>query len=370
VDTLTRLSKAKTSLILGHPFVGTVAMSMPMVIDASVPTAATNGSEVRFNPDFVDSLDDDEVTFLVAHECFHPMLEHNFRRLGRDASTWNKAADYVINQLLHDEGIGRFIEGGLLDRSVYDAGGGSADGVYAVIDKQDDDTSDRIGGIGPDLEDAGGTAAEVAQAAAENRVMVAQAAQAARMQGKLSAGLSKLVEEILQPKVNWADVLHQFVEKQRTDERTFARPNRRFLAQGLYLPSVSGETLEELVFFIDCSGSVTQSELDQYAAEVSAVHEQSKPKLLHVIYFDTDICHHDTFEADDQIEINMHGGGGTRFSQLWEYVSDNSIDPAAAIVLTDLCCLQDYFGEAPEYPVLWVSTDRSSAPFGRVILVK
>ena len=113
-DVTKRISKAKTALILEHPFIGSVALNMPMSIDNSVPTAATNGKRVLFNEEFCNGLSDEELKFLVAHECMHPMLEHNFRRGERDAYKWNQAADYVINKLLTDEGIGKMPEQGLL----------------------------------------------------------------------------------------------------------------------------------------------------------------------------------------------------------------------------------------------------------------
>ena len=92
-----RLSKAKTSLILEHPFVGSIAMRMPFELSKDIPTAATNGKRVVFNPNFLDTLTDEEVKFLSAHECFHPMLEHIFRRGERQRKRWNMACDYVIN---------------------------------------------------------------------------------------------------------------------------------------------------------------------------------------------------------------------------------------------------------------------------------
>ena len=106
MDLNKRLSKGKTALVLEHPFIGNVAMNMPFKLSEDVPTAATNGKQVVFNPEFCESLNDEELKFLIAHECMHPMLEHNFRRQSRDPRKWNQAADYVINKLLTDEHIG------------------------------------------------------------------------------------------------------------------------------------------------------------------------------------------------------------------------------------------------------------------------
>lgn len=364
-----RLAKARTSLILEHPFIGTIALNMPMTLDATInpPTACTNGKRVLFHPEFVDEQNDEELKFLVAHECLHPMLEHNYRRAGRSHRRWNKAGDYVINKLLTDDHIGKMPQGGLLDGNVYTAGGGTTDGIYNILPDEPEDGSG--GGDGPldNCEDAPGSPAEQAQAAAEMKVSVAQAAQAAKMMGKMSANMQRLVDECLQPKVDWRDVLQKFLTKARTDSRTFARPNRRFASQGMYLPSVSGETMGELLFAIDCSGSITRDILNQFAAELRCVKEDLFPSKIHVVYFDSEVSHYESYEQDDTLDIKPHGGGGTAFSPVFRYMLEHGIDPVAVVFLTDLCC--NDFGDAPDAPVLWVSTDEGRAPFGEIVLM-
>lgn len=366
MDLMKRLSKAKTSLILEHPFIGSVALNMPMSLSDEVPTAATNGKRVLYNPDFIEPLTDEELKFLVAHECLHPMLEHNYRRGARDPKKWNKAADYVINQLLVDEGIGKFIEGGCLDPTIYTNGGGTSDGIYNLLpDTDGDGDGDGAGGTGNDLEDGEGGQAEQAQEAAEWKIKVAQAAQAAKMMGKLSANMARLVDEVLKPKVDWRDVLQRFVQKAKNDQRTFARPNRRFLSQGLYMPSTSGEVLGELVFAVDMSGSISDAEKNQYAAECRQVFEDGKPSKIHFIFFSHDVCAHDTIERDGDFEFNPRGGGGTAFSPVFKHIEEQGIDPAGIVFLTDLYCCD--FGDAPACPVLWVTTGATSAPFGEIV---
>jgi predicted metal-dependent peptidase len=365
-----RIAKAKTALILEHPFVGSVALNMPMKIDNNVPTAATDGKRVLFNEDFCKELDDEELKFLVAHECMHPMLEHNFRRGERDKYKWNQAADYVINKLLTDEGIGKMPPQGLLSEDIYKSGGGTSDGIYNNLPDTPEDQQGN-GGQGQPLdscEDGQGSPAEVAQQQAEWKVKVAQAAQSAKMMGKLSEGLERLVAEILTPKVDWRDVLQRFVVKCRSDQRSWARPNRRFLSQGLYLPSVSGETLGEIAFAVDCSGSIGQDEINQFASEITTVWQDQRPTKVHVIYFDSEVSHYDEFDRDNEPVIKPHGGGGTAFSPVFRYMEEHGINPVACIFLTDLCC--DDFGDEPDYPVLWVSTHSDKAPFGEVVMME
>lgn len=358
-----RIIKARTALVLEHPFIGSIALNMPFRFDDRIPTAATNGKEIIYNPRFVEESTDENLKFLVAHECFHPMLEHNFRRGERNPRKWNQAGDYVINQMLSDEGIGKMYSFALHNPQLYQAGNGTTDGIYNLLPDEQDDGNDPL----DDCLDGNGSPAEQAQQAAEWKVKVAQAAQAAKMMGKLSTNMERFVGDILQPKVDWRDVLRRFVEKCRNDTRSFARPNRRFISQGLYMPSVSGEQLGEMAFAIDCSGSIDQATIDQFAAEIRSVKEEGNPSALHLIYFDSQVCHYDKFGRDDELSVSIHGGGGTAFSPVFEYMQANAIEPVATIFLTDLCC--NDFGEAPEHPVLWVSTYADEAPFGEVVLM-
>lgn len=366
MDIKTRLAKAKTSLMLEYPFWGTLVMNMPFIIDDTIPTACTNGKWVKFNPDFVNKQNDEELKFLVAHEIAHPMFEHTTRRGERNGYKWNMAGDYVINQILSDEGLGKMPEGGLLNKDLYDKCEGITDKVYNALPDIPDD-GQGYGDVGQpfdDVQDGGDSPAEISQQQAEWRVKVAQATQSAKMMGKLSANMERLVGELLTPIVPWADVMYRFFVKARNDNRTYARFNRRFLSQGLYLPTISGEIMGEVAWCIDSSGSIGQREIDQYNTEMIKAYHDLRPTKVHVIYFDSEVCHYDCFENEEPV-VRPHGGGGTAFSPCFKYMEDHNINPVACVFLTDLCC--DDFGDEPDYPVLWVTTHLEEAPFGEVI---
>lgn len=366
-DLNTRLSKAKISLILEHPFVGTIAMGMPFVIDDTLdpPTAMTNGEEVRFHPDFCASLTQPELLFLVAHEIMHPMLEHTLRRGARDAYRWNCAADYVINKLLIDEKIGTMPSVGLHDPAIYASGGGTAEGIYDKLPANPPGAGKGKGPLDNCTEADDGKSQSEQEA--EWKVKIAQAAQAARMVGKLSAGMSRLVQDMLKPKVDWREVLRRFVTRAKVEDRTWARPNRRFASQGMYLPSISGEQMGELAIAVDCSGSISNEVLAQFAAEILAIQQDMSPSRIHVLYFDSSVSHVESYAPDDKLDIKPHGGGGTAFSPVFAKLDELSVNPVACVFLTDLYCYD--FGDAPGYPVLWVSNGADKAPFGEVVMM-
>jgi predicted metal-dependent peptidase len=377
-DLETRLAKAKAALILEHPFWGTLAMNMKTIITDEVPTAATDGKRVLFNPDFMGGMSDEELKFIVAHEIGHPMFDHLTRRGARDARKWNMAADYVINRLLIEEGIGKMPDGGLDNASLHAAGEGVTDKIYKLLPEDGGGGGGGNGGGGGDqpgdftlagdMLEQDQSDGDKSQTENEWRVKVSQAAQAAKMMGKLSAGVERLIGELLQSRVDWREVLQQFIVKLKAEDRTWSRANRTMAANGAYLPGRTGETMGDLVFAFDCSGSISfgdDGEGTQFAAEIMTVKEDHNPRNIHVVYFDSRVCHHDAFSRDEELHFAPHGGGGTAFSPVFQFLSENDITPEACIFLTDLYC--NDFGEQPEYPVLWVTTAAENAPFGEVV---
>lgn len=365
---LDRISKARSWLVINQPFIATLALGMKVEITHQLETAGATYDTLYFNPDFVSTLSDDELIFLVAHEVFHPMFEHNSRRMGRNPEQWNIAADIVINEHLINERIGKMPQGGLYDPAMFKAAEGSTDAVYNLLPSRQNNQSQGRGHTKApwdDIIESEGSPAEVATQEQDMKVRVSQAAQAAKMAGKLSAGMKRLFTEIITPKVNWQDVLRDFVVKARTDSRSYARPNRRFMHLDILIPSVSGEAMGEILIAVDCSGSVDNKILAAFAAEISVIHDECLPSKTHIVYFDSKVCHHDEYERDDQVKITPYGGGGTKFSPIFKYAEAKDISPVCCVVLTDLDCSD--FGSEPEYPVLWVTTQYTRAPWGEVI---
>lgn len=368
-----KLTKAKAKLIMSQPFFASLVCNLPMIEDDTIkpPTMCTNGQWIKFYPGFVEECTLDEVVFVLCHEVGHCMFQHMFRRATRHPLVWNIAGDYIINDMLVAEGVGSMPKGALLDSSRVQAGGGTTEGVYELIWQE----VQNLGGVGatgtPDqfdnCEDFEGSEAERAQAEAEMKIAVQQAASAAKACGRLGGSLERFVSEALKPKVDWKAVLRRFITTKAKIDRSYARPKRRFLADNLYLPGLSGERLGEIVVAVDCSGSINSREINEFAAEMTAIKQDTHPERMHVLYFHDEVCKHDIFQQEDELVVAPNGTGGTAFSPIFKFLTEQGIEPSCCVVLTDLCCGD--FGDAPGYGVLWVSTMRGRAPWGDVVFM-
>jgi predicted metal-dependent peptidase len=363
------LVKAKASLILDQPFFASLLMGME-IKEGDVKTLETNGDYIIYNKEYMNTLSQGETIFALGHEVLHAALQHVYRRESKDVKKWNRACDYVVNDLLIKEKIGTPIEGILHDPQMVTNAGGTAEGIYKMLpdDPEGDDNSPGAGDPGgslDDMKDGGNDQAETEQKQAEMKVKVAQAANAAKMCGKLSNGMERLVKEVVKSKTDWRAVLRRFFTERAKNEYTYAKPKRRFLAEDIYLPGLNGETCGSIGVAFDCSGSIDEHTVDLFAREIKAIIEDVKPKEVHVIYFDSDVAGHDKFEQDQEFVVNPRGGGGTAFSPVFDHAAIHCPEVTAMIFLTDLICYD--FGNDPGYPVLWVSTCNDQAPFGDVI---
>lgn len=192
------------------------------------------------------------------------------------------------------------------------------------------------------------------------------AAQACRQQGKLPASLERLVKQLIEPKINYRQLLAEYMQKIENDY-VWGPFDRRHIYCGTYLPAKAGEGLHEVVVAIDTSGSVDENEIAQFLAETFAIASIGVVRL-HVVSCDAKIHEWVTAENMEIPEVKPRGGGGTDFVPVFEEVKRRNIEPSLLIYLTDGYGV--YPKTAPSYPVLWVLTkDHREPPFGRTVVL-
>lgn len=354
--------KARAQLLMEQPFFGTLALKLKLVQDDdNCDTAATDGTRLVYNSKFIGKLDNLTRKGLVAHEVMHCVFNHMTRRGERDHKIWNAACDFAINSHLLDSG---FIlpEGGLVDRQ-YD--GMSAEAIYNKI--KDEDVKQCAWGIVLDADASQIDAGSNAALESDWQVAVTQAAQVAKTAGKLPAHLEHLIKDIVKPVVNWRTVLWPFCSSICHDDYSWRKPNRAYISEDEYLPSMYSEGAGHIAVIIDTSGSCS-GYWQQFLSEIAAIHADLKPAKITVLHVDTKVAHVDEIEPEDDFPMSpIKGGGGTSFAPAFDYLNQHH-DVDAAVYLTDLC--SDEFGEEPLYPVLWVSTTDRDAPWGTVCRIE
>ena len=135
------ITKARAKMLLMQPFFGHLVMNLRMIEtrenDNSLPTSATDGTSIWFNPKFVNKIYDmkaEYVNFLLAHEVMHVVMGHFTRVAHRDRKLWNFACDYVINAMLVEAGFA------LIPKALYDRrfDGMNAEQVYDILKKEEE----------------------------------------------------------------------------------------------------------------------------------------------------------------------------------------------------------------------------------------
>jgi predicted metal-dependent peptidase len=101
------LEDIKKKVLRKYPAFRDVANSVKYkpIYSADVNTASTDGVNPFYNPDYMDSIDEDEQVFVVAHEFAHIACNHINRRKDKYPKLWNIATDAVINANLKNDGL-------------------------------------------------------------------------------------------------------------------------------------------------------------------------------------------------------------------------------------------------------------------------
>lgn len=363
IDTTTKMTIARTQLLLDYPFFGSLALRLRMEPDSSPlnPTMSVDGKTIRYNPEWVDSISTGLTRAVVAHEVMHCVFEHTTRRDGRDPKKWNVAGDHVINLMLTESGLD-FEGTGLMDPAFK---GMTTDQVYALLPD----------GEAPDVGEPGGPLDRCLDGDSETKdidstewkIATIQAANAAKAMGKLPAHLERFVDQLVVPKVDWRERLRRFVTEVSRDDYTWARPNRRYLAHNMYLPSLHSESMGEIVVAIDTSGSIDQVTLNAFGSEIKAIVQSVRPAKTTVIYCDAAVNHVDEFLPNDELKFKLHGGGGTDFRPPFALLEKENKRPVCFVYLTDM---YGTFPKDPGYPVMWCATTNIVGPFGETVPIE
>lgn len=356
-----KLTTARVGLLLKAPFFGNMATRMKL-IDASdwCQTAATDGRNFMYNEKFVNKLSVKKLEFLFAHEICHCVFDHFGRKGSRNAQLANIAQDYAINQILVDERIGDKITEvkicqdnkyrGMAWEEIYDQLWEKAEKIPMeqllaqlgdLLDEHLDiegdgsgkkDDKDGKGGNKPTIskEDAQRIKDEIKEA-------MIQAAAAAGA-GKTPASIQRMIKDMTEPKMNWREIVRMNIQSIIRNDYSFQRPNRKAMHSGAILPGMKNDETIDVAIAIDMSGSIGEEDATIFLSEVKGIMDQYQDFSIHLWSFDTQVYNavkitHDN--AEDLLDYEPKGGGGTDFEVNFEWMKENDVQPKKFIMFTD-----------------------------------
>ncbi len=338
--------KAKTSLVIDHPFFAYLFLSSTVRISDSLPTktpdgqmvsipvntAATDGKIFVFNPEFLETLSKAETIGVIVHEVLHKAFLHSERTQEGFTDKWHLAKDMAINFVVDEMKL--TLPPGAIRDSYYPQTTGeghqSAEKLYHLI-PDDPDAPQSFDTLVPGSGDACDTA--------DVKLQVAAARNLAKMQGKMPGVLDDMVTELLESKTDWKLLLRQFLQQViGGGDYDWKRPNKRYVSLGLYLPRTVGLQAPEFAVIYDTSGSIygQPEAVKSFNGEIEAIIQDLKPEKTHVICTDTCVQSHVEVDPFDIFSPALKGGGGTDFTEVFAYIAEHLPNVRAVICMTDL----------------------------------
>lgn len=339
-----------------------------------IPTACTDGRNTYYGRKFVDDLDDPELKGLILHENLHKAFRHTsvWKHLYKENKVAaNMACDYVINLMIHDSDPNgnavKLPKGGLLDEKYRGMDAGT---VFKLIMEEAKKNGKGDGSGNPQPQGGEGFdehdwEAGEQMSEEEKQSLAREVDQALRqgaiLAGKLAGNIPREVSEAMEAKVNWREVLRDFVNSicADKDNSTWRRPNRRWVDQQVYMPSAIGEAVGRIVVGIDTSGSIGQAEIGQFLGELLSICNHVQPEAIDLLYWDTEVAGHEVYNRGDYEALMSStkpaGGGGTDPRCVPKYLAKHKMTPECVIMLTD-----GYVGSWGEWKdhVFWGITSR------------
>ncbi len=375
-----RIIRAKVQLQEKQPFFSYLMMNMRIIQDDAIPTMCVdNCDRITFNEQFVRGMSEAELTGVLCHEILHRALNHLARMWSLDIlMLGNIAADIKVNQMLLQNGF-KLPEGVLIPNAydkairvqageksvtVSDLDTKSMEEIYEEIryvlkDEIQEQQITTLNGTrmsgSPGGFDQHGRASDddVAkqgeETSAENnpgelsekwKDLVSQAATLAKQKGNVPAGLEGLIGELLAPKIPWRQKLYRFMTNEIFHNFSWARPSKKSMAIGVYLPTVTKESIE-MVCHTDTSGSISDIEMQTFMTELYSILNAFNNINMTLLMCDCEIKG-EPIELNAQSKVDIVNGnikrrgyGGTSHAPVVKWINENKPNCRLFISLTD-----------------------------------
>lgn len=360
-----KISRAKAKLLVDYPFFGTIASRLELVQNDDIEAFVNDGIKLQYNSDFINEASVEELEFVFANGAMHASLEYESRKNNRSNWLWQLSRDYAINDMLVQNGLQRPYQAhyserfnGLYAEEIY--ADLKADILSDVNEESPSESSESpkvnrleessLSSNSNKTEDSQTQDQTLDQQLFEEFTHSTLAKEEKASQ--LPASLERFFTFNFSSKYDWRDELRDAIDKFVKDDYVQMPPNKKFLSQGIYLPSSTSETFN-LVIAIDSSGSIDEVQLAEFLDEINSLMLSIAKYKIDVLVCDYKIRSHKVFYSGEFLDIEIDGGGATDFRPVFEYIDKNLFDTKLLVYFTDLDGI--YPDEMPLFEVKWVS---------------
>lgn len=362
-----KISRAKAKLLVDYPFFGTIASRLELIVNDDIEAFVSDGVKLQYNSDFMNQVTIAELEFVFANGAMHASLSYESRKNNRSSWLWQLSSDYAINDMLVQNGLERPHQAHYSERfsNLY------TEEIYAELkadiirdadelpDNDGDDISENNDNTNEVSHDVNGLEESSSQISSDqilNEQLFEEFTKSTlkkeEKNSELPSSLERFFKLDFSSKYDWRDELRDAIDKFVKDDYVLMPPNKKFLSQGIYLPSSVSETFN-LVIAIDSSGSIDEELLQEFLSEINSLMLSIPKYKIDLLVCDYKIRSHKVFYSGESLNVSVDGGGATDFRPVFEYIDKNLFDTKLLVYFTDLDGI--YPDEIPFYEVKWVS---------------
>ena len=154
--------------------------------------------------------------------------------------------------------------------------------------------------------------------------------------GDMPGNLLRRIEELIGTRLPWHKYLRRYLSNIASDDLSFDTPDKNHIYRDLILPGVyeDEEKLEDILFVIDTSGSISDDDLNNFMNQAYNICKDFNATGK-IIFFDSIVQDIFDIDKDSFKKARPAGGEGTNVDSALSYIRDNRLKYICAVVLTD-----------------------------------
>ena len=351
-----KISNAITKLMLDKPYFALSSTKVVLKENNSIRGVAYFGDTLEYNSEYLDALNIDEVSSIIANASLQLFLYHSSRGTGKKSTIWRLASEYAINSLLVENGFTLHPLSNYSD----EFNNLSTENIYHILLNQLD--------VSEEEEKELKTKERENKKYSDKEIedFIEQIINKLEKSGELPTNLEKVVKRAKKSQISWRELLYRYINNHAKIDYTMFPSNKKHLYRGVALPSITSNELK-IVIVIDTSASISDNKLSLFLSEIEYIMQNFLHYQIELIECDYKIQNTTRLTPLEPIINSVKGGGTTDFRAPFDYLKTLNEDFKFLIYFSD--GEGAFPKEKPTIDTLWVLTKDTEIPFGDKLIL-